>query len=305
MKHHLLGQTFALLTALMWAFALVLFKKSGERIPPVALNLFKNAVGLVLLILTLAAGALLDERGFAPLFEYRIDDMCLLLLSGFLGIALADTLFLHGLNLIGVGLVSIVDCCYTPSAVFFAWLLLGEALTPFHYAGAALVISGVFIASRHDLPPNRTHAQIAFGMVLAALAIALMAFGIVLAKPVLEDFPVVWATTLRLAAGFGFLALFAFLGKKWREHWRTFIPSRSWRAALPGSILGTYVCLIFWIGGFKYTYASVAAVLNQTSVIFAAILATLVLKEPFGARRGAALVLAVIGVLVVTLAGYA
>ena len=59
--------------------------------------------------------------------------------------------------------------------------------------------------------------------------------------------------------------------------------------------------MILWIAGFKYTYASIAAVLNQTSVIFAIILATVFLKESFSGRKYAAVVLAVMGVLLVSL----
>jgi hypothetical protein len=46
MTNHPLGQACALLTAIVWGYALVLFKLSGEHIPPLALNLFKSAVGL-------------------------------------------------------------------------------------------------------------------------------------------------------------------------------------------------------------------------------------------------------------------
>ncbi len=302
MGTHGIGQFFALATAITWALALVLFKRSGERIPPLSLNLYKNTVGLVLMVATMAVAALLGSQPFDVLANQRIDDICILMVSGIIGIAIADTIFFHGLNLCGVGLVAVVDCTYTPFTILFAWLLLAEQLTPFHYLGAALIIGGVFVASRHKVPPDRTRGQIVLGMTLAMIAIATMGFGIVLAKPVLEqaDVPLVWATSVRVFAGTGFLALYALLGPRWKENWRVFKPSRVWRVALPGSILGAYLALVFWVAGFKYTYASVAAVLNQTSVIFAAVFAALILKEQFGVRKIVALSLAVIGVLIVT-----
>lgn len=301
--NHPLGQACALLTAIIWAYALVLFKRSGEEVPPVALNLYKNTVGLILLVATLAALIAVGADSLAPLRECPQGDIALLLLSGIIGIALADSLFFHALNLIGVGLISVVDCFYAPAAILFSWLLLAERLTVFHYVGAALVVAGVFTTSRHTRPAHRTHGQIIAGMLLAISAVAMMAFGIVIAKPVLEEMPVLWATALRMAAGLFFLALFALLGRGWQRHWGVFRPSRIWRSALPASVLGTYVCMILWVAGFKYTYASVAALLNQTSVVFATVLAALVLKERFGARQVAALLLALTGVVVVTFGG--
>ncbi len=301
--NHPLGQFCALLTAMIWAYALVLFKRSGETVAPIALNLYKNTVGLALLIGTLVLFMAAGWDSFRPVQELPPDELALLLLSGIIGIALADTLFFHALNLIGVGLISVVDCSYAPLAILFAWLLLNEKLTAFHYVGAALVVAGVFMTSRHTLPVRRTRGQIIGGMLLATLAVGLMAFGIVMAKPVLEKMPVLWSTTLRLAAGLALLGLFALLGPGWRRHWAIFRPSRAWRLALPASVLGTYVCVLLWVAGFKYTYASIAALLNQTSVVFASVLAALLLKEHFGVRQAAALGLAMAGVVTVTLGG--
>ena len=300
MQHHLLGQTCALLAAVAWAYALVLFKQSGERIAPVPLNLFKNTLALILFIPTMALELAFVSGSFAALQESFLGDVCILMLSGIIGIAIADTLLFYALNLIGVGLLVIVDCSYSPAVLLVAWLLLCETLAPIHYVGGALIIAGVFIASGHTPPAGRTRAQITGGVLLALLSIATMAVGIVIAKPILKDFPLVSATALRLAAGTVFLALFALLGSKRKQNWTVFRPSESWRFAVPGAVLGSYAAMVFWIAGFKYTYVTVAAVLNQTSVIFAGIFAVIILKEAFGPRKIAAVVLALAGTLVVT-----
>lgn len=300
LSDHFVGQSCALLTAISWAYALVLFKLSGERIPPIALNLYKNAVGLVLLVVTLAVLIAAGRDSFALLTEHPAD-ICLLLLSGMIGIAIADSMLFFSLNLIGVGLMAVIDCTYTPIIILFSWGLLDEKLTVFHYIGTGLIVAGVFVVTRHKPPADRTRAQLCVGMLLGVGAIATMAIGIVMVKPILETFPLIWATTIRLAAGFGFLALFALLGRNWRAHWAVFRPTRTWKHALPASILGTYICLILWIAGFKYTYASVAAALNQTSVVFAGLFAALILREHFGGRKLTALILAVVGVFVVTM----
>jgi drug/metabolite transporter (DMT)-like permease len=301
MSTQVIGQAAALLTAVIWAFALVLFKFSGERVTPMALNLFKVTVGLVLTGATIVALVLLGFDDLHALQHTPAADIGLLLLSGFIGIALADTLFFHALNLIGVGLVAIIDCCYLPSVIVYSWALLGEQLAPLQYIGAALVIAGVFTATRHQPPANRTRGQLLFGMLLALLSISAMAFGIVMVKRVLESTPTLWSTVWRLLGGLVPLVLFSLVSRTQRRNWRVFVPSSDWRVTLPAAVLGTYVCLILWIAGFKYTSAPIAGALNQTSVVFQTLLATLILREPYGLRQAAALVLAFCGALVLTI----
>ncbi|MBW7906471.1 MAG: DMT family transporter [Phycisphaerae bacterium] len=292
------GELCALSAAAVWALAIMCFKRSGERISPVALNLFKNAVAIVLLAVTLP----LTKGGLAALGGASAYDLAILAISGVIGISIADTLFFRGLNLCGVGLVSIVDCSYTPFTLFFSWLLLGEQLTPLQYAGVLLVLTGVLISTRHAPPPGRTRVQLLTGILMALSAMACMAFGIVMAKPVLTQWPTVPAAAVRIFAGTLVLVPFTLMLRERAEIWGVFVPSRAWRAAVPGSILGAYVSLLLWIAGFQYTQAAaVAAVLNQTSTVFALLLATLVLREPLGGRKLAAVSLALSGVLTVTL----
>jgi drug/metabolite transporter (DMT)-like permease len=108
------GEMCALGAALAWALAVMCFKRSGERISPVALNLFKNAVAIVLLAVTLVVTAAYARgdgtRGLDVLLTASMADVLTLAVSGIIGISIADTLFFRGLNLCGVGLVSVVDC---------------------------------------------------------------------------------------------------------------------------------------------------------------------------------------------------
>jgi drug/metabolite transporter (DMT)-like permease len=294
----MIGETCALLAALAWAFAMILFKHSGEKVPPFALNLFKNAVGLLLLLPTLwlfwAPG-----EGIGLFGAYSARDVGILFLSGFLGITLADTLFFYSLNLVGVGIVSIVDCLYSPFIILFSWIILFEKLTALQYLGAGLILFAVYITSRHDPPRDRTRGQLLLGIFLGVLNMALMAIGIVIAKPVIERTPLIESTIIRMASGTAFLALIIFALPHRRSLLAAFRPSRTWRVTVPGSVLGAYLALIFWMAGFKNTDASVAGVLNQTATIFALILAAFFLKERFTRRKLVAVSLAMTGIILV------
>jgi drug/metabolite transporter (DMT)-like permease len=180
--------------------------------------------------------------------------------------------------------------------------MLAEQLAPLQYLGIGLVLSGVLVSTRHAPPPDRTRAQLLGGIFMAMTAMACMAFGIVLAKPVLERWPTVPATSVRIFFGTLALVPFSLMLRERVTIYRVFVPSRTWWWAIPGSILGAYISLLLWIAGFQYTrLAAVAAVLNQTNTVFSLLLATLVLREPLGGRKLAAVGLAVAGVLLVTL----
>lgn len=299
------GEAYALLAALTWACAMVLFKYSGARVPPLALNLFKSVVGIVLLLATLLAAPLLQpwlgDESAGHVLARPVIDILILVFSGIVGIALADTLFFYSLNIVGVGIVSIVDCLYSPLVILFAWLMVFEQLTAVHLAGAALILAGVFLSSGHTLPPGVTRGRLVAGILMGALAMASMAFGIVIATPVLKDFPLIWAATIRLAAGTAALAPMALASPARKALWSVFRPSVAWKTSVPGAVLGTYLAYVFWIGGFKYANASIAAILNQTTIIFAIILATVIVKEAMTKRKALAVGLAITGALIVVL----
>jgi drug/metabolite transporter (DMT)-like permease len=66
-------------------------------------------------------------------------------------------------------------------------------------------------------------------------------------------------------------------------------------------VLGSYLGLMCWIGGLKYTKVGVAAILNQSSTIYILILAAIFLKEPLTRRKFVASLVALAGIILVTL----
>ncbi len=289
-----MGELFALTTAVAWAIAVILFKKSGEKVPPFALNFFRVAVSSVLFVLMF----IIIRKpifGVAPLTDYLI-----LIASGVIAIAISDTLFHMCLNRVGAGLNAIVDGLYSPSIVFFAWLLIGEKLGSWQLAGMGAVLLGVFIATKHDPPPGTTKRQLILGITWGVLAMLTLGIGIVIAKPVLNRSPVLWATAVRQIGSFLAMLPVAILLPSRRKIFSHFRPSSSWRYMIPGTVIGSFLALILWIAGMKYTQAGTAAILNQTSTIHIIIMATIFLGEPLTRRKVIAVVMTLVGILMVT-----
>ncbi|RMH72740.1 MAG: DMT family transporter [Gemmatimonadetes bacterium] len=289
-----LGETLALSAAVFWSIAVILFKKSGESVHPIGLNLFKNIFAFLLVIPTLY---LMGESLF---YTVSLPEFTLLLLSGVIGITLGDTLFFKSLNLLGAGLSAIVDCLYSPFIIFFSIILLAERLSLWQILGTILILSAVLEASNkksnHHIPPENLVGGIIWGI----LAMLTTGFGIVLAKPVLETVPLLWATEIRFIGGIGSLLILLAVHPQRKHIIRSVMGVHSWGYTVSSSFLGAYLAMICWLGGMKFTQASTAAVLNQTSNIFVFIFAALLLKEPITLQRLIGIVLAVGGALLVT-----
>ncbi|MBI4700987.1 MAG: DMT family transporter [Deltaproteobacteria bacterium] len=292
------GEICSLASALVWAVAVVLFRKSGESVPPVALNLFKNAAALVLPVPTLlVAGIELVPAGVPAGVWLR------LLLSGVVAIGIADSVQFASLNLLGAGRTAVVDCLYSPLVVLAAALVLAEPIGPALVGGLALMVAAILLESGRPAggTPAAERRRVRLGVALGVLAMLAMAVGIVLAKPALSGVPVLWATAVRLAGGTAFVAVQGLLPRHRAAVAQAFTPSRMWRVTVPAAVLGNYLAMIVWLVGMKYAPASVAAVLNQTTTLFIPLLAAPMLGERLTARRLGAVGMGFAGAVIVIL----
>lgn len=288
------GEFYSVSCALAWAAAVILFKKSGESLAPFALNLLKNCIGLGLMLATAAA----LSPGWPALPGGTLP---LALVSGLLGIGIGDTLYFRALNAIGAGRMAVTQTLYSPGVILLSALFLGERLRPWQLAGVALVLGGVVLATYRPGSDRLDARHLRIGAAYGALSVLLMAAGVVIAKPLLERYDFLWIVTLRIAGGLlGMLALVA-----WRRSGAQLAAQiravRHWPQVLAGSVLGAYVSMMLWLAGYKYTQASIAAVLNELAAVFIIVLAALVLREQVGRRQLAGSALAIGGVMLVVL----
>jgi drug/metabolite transporter (DMT)-like permease len=283
------GEIAAVGAAFVWAAAVILFRRSGSTIGPVGLNLLKSAIGVLFLALTIP---LTGEQVAAG---WTAQDWLLVVLSGILGIAVGDTLFLACLNRIGAALWSIIDCLYGPLVLAFAFAFLGERLTPARAAGGMLILAAVLLVSvSRQATPAERH-RLASGIGLGLLAVVAMAAGTVLARPVVEKSGLVSYSAIRMAVGAAPLLLTLVRPARRTEVAAAFRPSRAWRFAIPASVCGSYLGMMLWLAGIKHTLVGVATLLNQLTVVITIVFAWIFLREPLGGRTLVALALAVGG----------
>lgn len=290
-----IGETLALSTAAMWAFAVIMFKKSGETVHPLGLNLVKNLVGIFFLTATMLL------LGDSLLIPTSMRNYGLLLLSGLLGIALGDTLFFSSLNRLGAGLSAIVDSIYSPFIITLSILFLDEQMTQIQFIGTALIVIAVLTSTSLKGTGQIRGLDLLWGVLLGIAATLCMAGGILIVKPILAETPLMWVTVIRLISGTLALSLFIPFHPERRTIFRSLTLVQSWGYMFVGSFLGTYVAMLCWLGGFKFTQASTASALNQVSTIFIFIFAAIFLKERISLVKTIGILMAFAGALMVSL----
>lgn len=295
MRTDTLGIACALLAPLAWSVAVVLFRRSAS-VPALSLNLFKNVLAIVLLLATMAALGTPFPSGRST------EDWVRLCGSGVIGLAVADTLLFEGLRRIGAARLAVVDTVYAPTVVLLSWLLLGERPAGWFLVGAALVVGGVALASIRRAGAAGPEREVVLGMVQCWLAITGTSIGVVMAKPALAGADLVEATCTRLVAGVVALVCWTVLTGRGAEAAVAFRPSPVWRSLVPGAVVGTYLSLMLWLGGFKWAEASTAAVLNQLATVYMLVLARVVLREEVTRRQALGAGIAAAGALVIVLA---
>ncbi|MBD9435093.1 DMT family transporter [Pseudoxanthomonas sp. PXM03] len=272
-----IGEAMALGSAAAWAVGVILARQLGVHLPPLTLNLLKN--GLVLCVL--APVALLLYAGAWPVMPVR--DMLIVLASGVIGIALADTLYFRALNELGAGRMGVIGNLYSPLVMLLGFVFLDERLGGMQWLGFALVAGGVLLVSLPARGQAARPQHTLRGILLGLLAIALMAVAIVMVKRTLETQPLLWVTLLRLCgamAGLLFLASLPSMRQRMR-----FVPRDvAWHRLVLAALVGQGLSMVLWLGGYKFTSASVAAILNESASVFLVVLAALWLREPMGRR---------------------
>ncbi|MCX7731881.1 MAG: DMT family transporter [candidate division WOR-3 bacterium] len=288
-----LGETLALLSALFWALAVILFKKSGETVHPLGLNLFKNMVALTLLIPTLV----IFHTPLLP--RMSSGDYLKFIISGLLGMTLGDTLFFMSLNRLGANLAAITSYTYSPILVIFSLLFLKERILPLQTLGIVMILTALLLISSSRTSKQISRRNLLTGITLGIFSTACTAVGVIIIKPLLAQTPLLWAAALRLLIGMAGVAIVILVLPERRKIIASIFKLQGLGYSTAGTVLGTYLALTVWLGGMKFTQVSVAAPLNQLSNIFIFIFSALFLREPVTRTRLLAIITAGIGATLV------
>ena len=297
-----------LIAAILWSVTVILLKSSSNQLSPFLINPIKNSIGLLLfLLLFLYTGIPLWYDNLSLLGYYKI------LLSGLLGMALGDTIFIYALSKIGANRVAIVDS-FSPFIIYFYSILLlyNQELVFIQFVGLMITTIAIVILTYENDYEDIDYQTKRSGILWVFFAMSCTGYGIVLLKTVLNEINIVevdqklkfnlWVTAFRLLPGVVF-SWFMFLFKKNKKSLLKPLTNRTVLSKLLlASVIGPFFALGFWILGYAFIdKPSIASIISQTSVIFIVILSWIFLKEKLTPLRLVSISFAFIGVLLATM----
>ena len=311
------GEIAALGAAILWAISSIIYSRLGQRIPPLKLNLFKGAIAITLLVLTLFL-----RNDFLP--SIAPVPLCLLLLSGVVGIGIGDTAFFAALNCLGPRRALLMETLAPPMTAIGALIFLQEQLSVGAWCGLLLTILGVAWVVTERIPNSSTHSvNLARGISFGLLAALAMATGGILSRAVLANTTIspLWAALLRLIAAVLVLLPSIWLKAKRQEaippaplpkgggkrqeaiKLEKYSRIKIYRlfplitAIFCAAFAGTYLGIWLQQTAIKFTAAGIALTLTNTSPLFVLPLA-IYLGEKVSFRAIAGAVIAISGIAV-------
>lgn len=293
-QSHFLGAVAALLSALCWAVAAILFRQIGDRITAMGINLAKGLVAMLFMAVLLLPGF------YSGLASLDTNSIVALALSGIIGICFGDTLYFLALMRLGARRTLLLGSLIPVTTALIAVIFLGEQIPILAWLGMTLAIAGVTYVLWQRTPRENTQQRpcekYRSGLFFGLLFVVANALGIIATKVGVADIPALEATFVRQAFA---IAGLTFWGLMVRDLLGWVTPLREGRllkillvASLTGALLGTWLSVV----ALKYTYAAVAATLNATSPLFILPLAAFWLKEHVSWREVAGALAAVIGI---------
>jgi len=288
-----MGDIYALLTAVCWSFAVILFEFSSNKLNPLQINIVKNSFGVIGFIITIF---ILD----IPYPNFSNENLVILSVSGLIGVGIADLFFLESLKKIGSSLSAIVATIYAPSVFIIAYIFFNEITTLNVYFGTFLILGGI-VVSTYNFPKQITSSQLFTGVLFGALAQVLTAASVLSVKPIMLDNPILYVALIRFGVGLMSAIIFMLLKSGYSFVFITFQQGYRNIFLLGGSFFGTYLSVILWLAGYKYTLAGRAAIYNQLSTVLISIMAVYFLKDTLTIKKKIGILLSFVGAVIVSL----
>ena len=233
----LLGDLFAVSSALFWSFSVILMRIAGYQIPPIPLTFFKNCIAIICLVSVMLV---LGESFFIDLSRA---DYLRLTFSAVIGICFADPMIAAALNRLGASLQALADCAYSPAITCIGFLMFGERLSNWELIGGFLVVSGVFVGATMTAE-IKSSKDLMVGILLAASAHIIMAFSILMVRDIYRESSIFWVSGYRYLIAIIAMMVWAYIRHPHNMKEKLFLGfyrPDTWKTMIPMSVFGHFL----------------------------------------------------------------
>ena len=141
----MIGEFAALGAAISWAIAPILYRNALANTNPISANIIRCVTNGIVLTVFLVAFGLVNILASLPPWI-----MIITIVSGVIGLGVADTLYMLGLKIIGVSRAVPLASTYPLFGLIWAIGLLGQPLSYSAITGAAIILLGIWLLSRKN-----------------------------------------------------------------------------------------------------------------------------------------------------------
>ncbi len=141
----MIGELAALGAAISWAIAPILYRNALANTNPISANIIRCVTNGIVLTVFLVAFGLANILASLPPWI-----MIITIVSGVIGLGVADTLYMLGLKIIGVSRAVPLASTYPLFGLIWAIGLLGQPLSYSAITGAAIILLGIWLLSRKN-----------------------------------------------------------------------------------------------------------------------------------------------------------
>ncbi len=274
----MIGTICALTAALAWAGSSTIIKSITTKIDALSLSALRLCIASILLLAVISLSGRITEFINTPLMP-----LVYVIISGIIGLAVGDTLFIKSLSYLDVSRAfPIAQCAYPVFTMFLAVSLLGESFTWVTGLGAFLVLLGIYLitstwkASDINSAPRRISGK---GIVLALIAgIGWAVATVTLKLGVMEMDPLV-AGAIRISSAAIVLLSFTLSQRKRGALQLRKYGSPSLALALTSGLISPGMGMVFFITAIQLLGAGKTAVLSATSPFLLLPFSVFILKE--------------------------
>jgi len=275
----MIGELAALGAAISWAIAPILYRNALANTNPISANIIRCVTnGIVLTVFLVAFGLVNILTSLPPWI------MIITIVSGVIGLGIADTLYMLGLKIIGVSRAVPLASTYPLFGLIWAIGLLGQPLSYSAITGAVIILLGIWLLSRKNDAELTTHKRktVIIGVAVSLSTAVIWSVSLTLMNVVVSsssgDLGTNYAiVTLRIASlALLFTAFSPFIDKR---HGFLRISKKATVVLCLGGLIANGLGWILMNYSFLLIPQTIAVPISSTSPLFAALTGFLLFRE--------------------------